>query len=113
MRAARTDANQTQIVRKLRQMGHSVAATHTVGNGFGDIVVGIRGQNYLFEIKDPTQPPSARKLTPPEVKFHSAWRGQIDTILTAEEAHEIIMRQFGEPERLARFRYNPDPLEAK
>ena len=30
----------------------SVFSTHEIGKGFPDIVVGYRGINYLFEIKD-------------------------------------------------------------
>ena len=74
MRAARTDTNQKAIVFALRRLGCSVKPTHMVGDGFPDIVVGFRNSNYLFEIKDPDKPPSARKLTPMENKFHIKWQ---------------------------------------
>jgi hypothetical protein len=89
-RAARTDANQKKIVRDLRGMGASVAITSALGDGFGDIVIGFRGQNFIIEIKDENQPPSKRKLTALEKKFHDAWNGQIDVAKNTDEALQII-----------------------
>ena len=49
----RTDANHKQIIDQIRQISFtSVFSTHELGKGFPDIVVGFRGINYLFEIKD-------------------------------------------------------------
>jgi hypothetical protein len=76
-RAARCDDNQPEIVAEFRGLGASVAHTHMVGDGFADVVVGFRGINVLVEIKDSKKPPSARKLTPAEAKFHDEWRGAI------------------------------------
>lgn len=76
-RKARTDSNQSTIVKALRGIpGVSVAVTSALGNGFVDIVVGRLGVSYLIEIKDENKPPSDRKLTPAEEKFHSEWTGQ-------------------------------------
>lgn len=38
-RFARTDANQPEIVKALREHGFHVAHTHTIGKGFPDVVV--------------------------------------------------------------------------
>jgi hypothetical protein len=76
-RAAKIDSNQPEIVAMFRKLGASVAHTHMVGDGFGDVVVGFQGINVLVEIKDSEKPPSARKLTPAEAKFHDEWRGAI------------------------------------
>lgn len=98
-RAARIDANQPQIVNDLRGLGCVVWSTAGVGNGFPDIVVGHKGRNYLFEIKDPEKPPSKRRLTVKEMDFCSVWekpgwvtacKGQVDTIETVEDAMEIM-----------------------
>ena len=86
----RVDANQPDIVRDLRQVGASVAHTHMVGQGFPDIVVGFRGQNYLFEIKDGAKPPSKRKLTPDEEQWHLAWNGQVTVVKNINEALAAI-----------------------
>lgn len=81
----RVDANQAAIVRDLRQAGCSVAITSDLGEGYPDILVGLRGVNVLAEIKDPNQPPSKRKLTEDERRFHELWRGQICVIESAED----------------------------
>lgn len=86
MRAKKIDANQNEIVKQLRKMGFSVAITSMVGNGFPDLVVsnaqwdkptGKYWKTILVELKDPANPPSARKLTPDEKKFHDSWKGYI------------------------------------
>lgn len=41
-RAARTDANQVEIVSALRAIGCSVSDTSGVGGGFPDLAVGFR-----------------------------------------------------------------------
>ena len=42
-----------------------------VGNGCPDLVVGCAGINLLVEVKDPEQPPSARRFTPQQKKWHA------------------------------------------
>lgn len=90
MRVCRIDPNQPDIVAKLRKFGCSVAHTHTLGDGFPDIVVGYNGLNFMFEIKNPLQPPSKRRLTPDEVIFHDNWKGTIHVIESFEDAFSII-----------------------
>lgn len=88
----KVDGNHKSIVDELRTIpGVSVANTSALGNGFPDIVVGFRGQNWMFEIKDPEQPRSKRQLTPYELDFHARWTGQIAVVTTAYE----IMRKVG------------------
>jgi hypothetical protein len=70
------DANQTKIVEALRQ----------VGAGFPDIVVGYRDVNYLFEIKDGSKPPSRRRLTNDEQRWHNLWRGNVSVVNSVDEA---------------------------
>ncbi len=96
MRAKRTDANQVEIVKALREIGCSVAVTSGAGDGFPDIVAGrtdINGdkKNWLIEIKDGNKPPSAQKLTTKQVRFHSGWRGQIDIATSVDEAINLIL----------------------
>jgi hypothetical protein len=85
-RAARTDANQTQIVEALRKCGASVQSLAAVGKGVPDLLVGLRGRNYLLECKDGDKPPSARKLTPDQEQWHLKWAGQVLTVTSAEDA---------------------------
>ena len=86
LRAARTDANQTEIVNAIRKTGASVAITSMVGKGFPDLVVGFRNKTYLFEVKDPNKPPSQRELTDDQRIFHNLWYGHVKVIHTAEDA---------------------------
>ena len=51
-----------------------------------DLVVGYEGRNWLFEVKDPSKPPSERKLTDAQHEFFTTWRGQVRQILTADDA---------------------------
>jgi hypothetical protein len=88
----RTDSNHAEIIKALRKIPNlSVFSTHEVGKGFPDIVIGYKGINYLIEIKDGNKPPSARKLTPDEVKFHQDWNGQISIIKNLDELLQIIL----------------------
>lgn len=91
-RAAKVDANQTEITQVLRQMGASVTPTHTVGNGFPDLAIGFRGVTLLVEIKDGSKPPSKRKLTPDEVEWHEAWQGQVAVVESVEDAVALLNR---------------------
>jgi hypothetical protein len=88
----RTDSNHAEIIKALRKIPNlSVFSTHEVGKGFPDIVIGYKGINYLIEIKDGNKPPSARKLTDAEVKFHNDWRGQIKIVNNLDEVLNLLL----------------------
>lgn len=89
-RRAASDGNQPAIVAALRGAGATVAACHAVGQGFPDLVVGFRGQNFLIEVKDPAQPKHRHALTPAQVEFHAGWKGGIAKVFTAEDALAAI-----------------------
>jgi len=89
-RAAKVDDNQREIVQALRHCGASVMDTSAVGKGFPDLVVGWHGLNLLVEIKDGSKPPSHRKLTPAQVEFHGAWRGQVCVVTSVDEALALV-----------------------
>lgn len=74
-RAAKIDANQTQVVEALRAAGATVQSLAAVGQGVPDLLVGFRGQTVLLEVKDGRKPPSERRLTEDQLKWHGAWRG--------------------------------------
>jgi hypothetical protein len=94
--AARIDSNQPAIVEALRKLGATVLHLHTIGKGAPDIAVGYQGKNALIEIKDGAKPPSARKLTPDEEKFHAEWRGQVAVIESVDEAIAFIQTNWEE-----------------
>ncbi len=72
----------------------SVCCIHEVGNGCPDLLVGSFGKNYLLELKDPSQPPSRRDLTPDERKFHEDWRGQVAVAHDLDEAIAVIFEGY-------------------
>ena len=86
------DANQRTVVKTFRQLGWSFAITSDVGRGFPDGVGGYRGRNYLIEIKDGAKPLSAQKLTPDQVVFHEAWRGQVIIIRSVQDVIDLTNR---------------------
>ncbi len=85
-RAARVDANQSEIVDALRKVGATVQPLHTVGKGCPDLLVGYRGENHVLELKDGSKPPSARKLTDDELEWHDSWRGRVFVVNDVREA---------------------------
>jgi len=95
VRRARVDSNQYAIITALRQAGCSVQPLHTVGAGCPDLLVGRitetaawyeNSYNFLLEIKDGSKPPSRRKLTPDEQRWHIAWKGQVTVVSSVDEA---------------------------
>ena len=89
-RAAKVDRNQAEIVKALRSAGCTVQSLAAIGKGCPDILVGYRGRNYLFEIKDPTQPLSKQALKPDQIVWRSNWNGVLGTITSFEQAFSII-----------------------
>ena len=88
--AAKVDANQPDIVAALRQVGATVQPIHMVGKGCPDLLVGYRSRNYVLEVKDGAKVPSARKLTPDELRWHDDWRGEVFIVKDEYEAIEVI-----------------------
>jgi Holliday junction resolvase len=90
-RRAASDGNQPEIVAALRKCGATVVTCHAVGQGFPDLVVGYRGDTYMIEVKDPTQPKHRHELTPAQVEFHGAWRGKpIAKVFTVDDALRAV-----------------------
>jgi len=90
-RAARTDANQAELVKALRKVGATVQPLHAVGSGCPDLLVGFRGVNYLIEVKDGEKSPSQRVLTPDQVEWHHLWKGQRGVAKNIEECFALVM----------------------
>jgi hypothetical protein len=92
MRICRTDRNQAAIVKAIESIGASVQCLHTVGGGCPDLLVGFRGINFLFEVKDGEKAPSKRKLTNVQKEWHPLWRGSAHIVKNSEEAIEILQK---------------------
>lgn len=88
-RAARTDKNQDEIVRTLRQMGVSV---EIIGKPV-DLLVWFRGETSLMEVKNPSrtseQPQS--RWTKDQVEFIARWPGKVHVVQSVGEAVEALM----------------------
>lgn len=91
-RAAKTDANQAEVVKAFRQIGATVQILSAVGKGCPDVLVGFRGVNVLVEIKDGSKVPSAQKLTADQVGWHEAWAGQVCVANSITDAVEQVIR---------------------
>jgi len=89
-RACRTDANQVEVVAALRKHGCTIQHLFMIGKGAPDLLIGYRGKNLLFEIKDGSQPPSRRELTDDEANWHQTWRGQVAIVGSVSEALEYL-----------------------
>lgn len=89
-RAAKTDANHKAVVDALRRIGCTVQSLAECGRGVPDLLVGIRGVNFLLEIKDGTLPPSRRLLTDDQVTWHARWRGHVSVVNSVTEALHVV-----------------------
>ena len=86
----RTDANQEDIVKALRKAGAKVVILSSMGQGIPDLLVGYRKLNLLLEVKDESQPPSKRVLTPEQEKWHAEWLGHAAVVKNEDEALRAI-----------------------
>lgn len=94
-RAAKVDGNQHAIVRALRDCGCSVQSLAAVGAGVPDLLVGVRGENLLLEVKDGRKAPSRRGLTPAQEEWHAGWRGRVAVVSCAAEALAAVGARMG------------------
>lgn len=83
--AKRTDHNQSEIVQALRAAGATVESLHEVGRGVPDLMVGFRGDTFLFEVKGPRG-----RLNALQVAWHGQWAGQVCVVRSAEEALRVV-----------------------
>jgi hypothetical protein len=92
--AARVDKNQLEAIHafKAAMPDASVFDASACGEGFPDLVVGWRGRNYLFEVKNPDVRPSDRRLTEPQEAFHGSWQGQVHVVHSAAEMLAVMLR---------------------
>ena len=90
MRGKRVDDNQQEIISALRKAGVLVLPLHEVGKGCPDILCGFRSTLVLLEIKDGNKPPSRRKLTPEQERFHTDWKGFVRVVSSVDEALEAV-----------------------
>jgi len=63
--------------------------------GAWDLLCWYNGHTLLLEIKDGTKPPSARRLTDAEQKFHDEWPGDNLYIINSVEEALALLRTCG------------------
>jgi hypothetical protein len=63
--------------------------------GLFDLLVSHRGETLLIECKDGSKPPSARRLTDAEQKFHDEWPGSDLYIVNSVEEAIALLRTCG------------------
>jgi len=85
MRHGRRDLNHAPICKALTTLPITVCDLGDVGGGVPDIIVGYQGKNYFFEIKS-----EKGTLRESQVKWHSLWRGQVNTIYSLKEILDIL-----------------------
>lgn len=87
-RAARVDANQSEIVKTFRSLGWYVLIISQLKNCC-DIIVSKNGRTIAVEIKDGDKPKSQQKLSAGEEKFKSEWQGEYKLITCIDEVLDI------------------------
>jgi hypothetical protein len=80
--AARTDANQAQIIKALEAAGCVVWVIRQPV----DLLVGRCSKTLLMEVKDGSKPPSRRKTTKVQTSFLSTWNGGPVAVVTDVES---------------------------
>jgi len=90
---AKVDANHRAIAWTLKQTGCHVLSLAAVGQGCPDLLVWNprTEQLHMLEVKDGDKPPSARKLTPHQKRFHADWPVVVVTCI--DEALEVVSGQ--------------------
>jgi len=92
-RAGRRDANEQDIIKAMRAEGAYVKQIND--EGLFDLLVSHRGETLLIEVKDGAKPPSARRLTDAEAKFHNEWPGSDLYIVNSVEEAIALLRTCG------------------
>lgn len=80
--ALRTDANQTAVISALEAAG---ATVQVVGKPL-DLLVGIRNQFMLLEVKDGAKAKSQQKPTKAQAEFFKRWAGYPWAIVDGPES---------------------------
>lgn len=85
-RKAATDRNHQEIMDAFRKFGFEAVSLHQCGMGIPDIVVSKNSRTRFVEIKDGFK---KRKLTPPQVYFHTRWNDLIHIVCTIDDVLKI------------------------
>lgn len=89
-RAAKVDGNHESIVLALRRCGVSVTSLAALGAGVPDLLCATARAMWLVEVKDGSKPPSGRRLTPDQARWHEAWPQPVYIASSVEDVPRII-----------------------
>jgi Holliday junction resolvase len=87
-RAARVDANQSEIVKVFRKLGWYVLIISQLKNCC-DLIVSKNGRTIAIEVKDGSKPKSQQKLSDGEVKFMNEWQGEYMIVNSVEQVMNL------------------------
>jgi len=82
----RVDANQAELVAEVRRLGGEVQHLHTLGHGCPDLLIAFADRWLVVEVKDGEKPPSRRRLTPDEERWHARFPA---TVLIWESVEDV------------------------
>ena len=93
--AKRVDGNHREVVDGLRASlpEATVFDASGAGRGFPDLVVGWKGRNWLFEVKDGSRVPSRRRLTTAQQGWQLGWQGQVAIVHSAADILAVMARE--------------------
>jgi len=94
-RAAKTDANQPEIVKALRKSGWYVLIISQLKNCC-DLMISKAGRTIAVEVKDGTKGKASQKLTEGEEKFMSAWQGEYKIIASLDDVEALSAKTSNE-----------------
>ena len=87
-RAAKSDANQPEIVKALRKAGWYVLIISQLKNCC-DLMISKNGRTIAIEVKDGTKSKSAQKLSEGEAKFMTQWQGEYKIIASLDDVEAL------------------------
>jgi hypothetical protein len=90
--AARSDANQSEIVVALRASGASVFVLKLPV----DLLVGYSGKTALVEVKDPTSAYGKKGLNQNQSAFLLGWNGGTVALIDSVEAAQNLIRMMSD-----------------
>ena len=82
----RVDANQSEIVKALKDAGASVIDTSGAGGGVPDLIIGINGVTILMEIKNPKTSYGRKGLNKNQERWVLKWQGGVFCMVDSVEA---------------------------
>jgi len=84
-RAAKIDANQTEIVEAFRRLGCSVLDLSRVGQGCPDLLICGPVGTMLVEVKT-----AKGRATRDQVTFWRQWKGQIAVVRSVDDVMSVM-----------------------